>query len=80
MHIMEATAALDTLHEQLHKAQQEYLDILQHSFQLELNIPSCPETKCYIDNFVVFLASTSATLAHTFALSQKVKPFNSGRT
>ncbi|KAL6065850.1 hypothetical protein QOT17_009955 [Balamuthia mandrillaris] len=42
---MEATATLDTLREQLHKAQQEYLRMLQQSFQLELDIPSCPETE-----------------------------------
>ncbi|KAL6052482.1 hypothetical protein QOT17_018576 [Balamuthia mandrillaris] len=42
---MEASAALDTLHEQLRKAQQEYLCMLQQSFQLELDIPSCPETE-----------------------------------
>ncbi|KAL6043474.1 hypothetical protein QOT17_023874 [Balamuthia mandrillaris] len=88
---MEASAALDTLHEQLRKAQQEYLCMLQQSFQLELDIPSCPETECVakeeeqhkvdeaaehtrkamewlqqrIDNFVVFLASTSATLGNS---------------
>ncbi|KAL6046321.1 hypothetical protein QOT17_022269 [Balamuthia mandrillaris] len=90
-HIMEASAALDTLREQLRKAQQEYLHMLQQSFQLELNIPSCPETERVakeeeqrkldeaaehtrkamerlqqrIDNFVVFLASTSATLGNS---------------
>ncbi|KAL6063117.1 hypothetical protein QOT17_011787, partial [Balamuthia mandrillaris] len=88
---MEASAALDTLHEQLRKAQQEYLRMLQQSFQLELDIPSCPETERVakeeeqrkldkaaehtrkameqlqqrIDNFVVFLASTSATLGNS---------------
>ncbi|KAL6041317.1 hypothetical protein QOT17_024991 [Balamuthia mandrillaris] len=90
---MEATAALDTLHEQLHKAEQEYLCMLQQSFQLELNIPSdvtssinlvdtedqlvCPKTECvtkeeqhnysniYIDNFAIFLTSTSATLGNS---------------
>ncbi|KAL6060045.1 hypothetical protein QOT17_013789 [Balamuthia mandrillaris] len=90
-HIMEASAALDTLREQLRKAQQEYLRMLQQSFQLELDIPSCPETERVakeeeqrkldeaaehtrkamewlqqrIDNFVVFLASTSATLGNS---------------
>ncbi|KAL6068754.1 hypothetical protein QOT17_007939 [Balamuthia mandrillaris] len=44
-HIMEATAALNTLHEQLRKVQQEYLCMLQQSFQLELDIPSCPKTE-----------------------------------
>ncbi|KAL6064234.1 hypothetical protein QOT17_010987 [Balamuthia mandrillaris] len=88
---MEASAALDTLCEQLCKAQQEYLRMLQQSFQLELNIPSCPETERVakeeeqrkldeaaehtrkamerlqqrIDNFVVFLASTSAILGNS---------------
>ncbi|KAL6072555.1 hypothetical protein QOT17_005378 [Balamuthia mandrillaris] len=88
---MEASVALNTLREQLGKAQQEYLRMLQQSFQLELDIPSCPETErvakeeeqhkvdeaaeltrkamewlqqC-IDNFVVFLASTSATLGNS---------------
>ncbi|KAL6068536.1 hypothetical protein QOT17_008170 [Balamuthia mandrillaris] len=84
---MEATAALNTLCEQLCKAQQEYFCMLQQSCQLELDIPSFPETEHiakeeeqhkldktteytrnamkglqqHIDNFVVFLTSTSAT-------------------
>ncbi|KAL6052425.1 hypothetical protein QOT17_018585 [Balamuthia mandrillaris] len=89
---MEATASLDTLREQLRNAQQEYLRMLQQSFQLELDIPSRPETERVakeeeeqrkldevaehtrkamerlqqrIDNFVVFLASTSATLGNS---------------
>ncbi|KAL6064579.1 hypothetical protein QOT17_010784 [Balamuthia mandrillaris] len=43
---MKASATLDTLHEQLRKAQQEYLRMLQQSFQLELDIPNCLETEC----------------------------------
>ncbi|KAL6061838.1 hypothetical protein QOT17_012560 [Balamuthia mandrillaris] len=43
---MKASAALDTLREQLHKAQQEYLHMLQQSFQLELDISNCLETEC----------------------------------
>ncbi|KAL6053996.1 hypothetical protein QOT17_017623 [Balamuthia mandrillaris] len=88
---MKASAALDTLCEQLRKAQQEYLCMLQQSFQLELDITSCPETERvakeeeqhkvnkaakhtrkameqlqqHIDNFVAFLASTSATLGNS---------------
>ncbi|KAL6058163.1 hypothetical protein QOT17_015022 [Balamuthia mandrillaris] len=42
---MEASAALDTLREQLRKAQQEYLRMLQQSFHLELDIPNCLETE-----------------------------------
>ncbi|KAL6046887.1 hypothetical protein QOT17_021950 [Balamuthia mandrillaris] len=44
-HIMKASTALDTLHEQLCKAQQEYLHMLQQSFQLELDIPNYLETE-----------------------------------
>ncbi|KAL6060929.1 hypothetical protein QOT17_013258 [Balamuthia mandrillaris] len=44
-YIMEASAALDTLREQLHKAQHEYLHMFQQSFQLELDIPNCLETE-----------------------------------
>ncbi|KAL6052043.1 hypothetical protein QOT17_018830 [Balamuthia mandrillaris] len=61
---MEASAALDTLCEQLRKAQQKYLYMLQQSFQFELDILNCLETECTPkkkNNLCCFPASTSTT-------------------
>ncbi|KAL6067879.1 hypothetical protein QOT17_008564 [Balamuthia mandrillaris] len=97
---MKALVALNTLRYIL---QQEYLRMLQQSFQLELDIPSCLETECvtkeeeqrkldkaaehtrkamewlqqHIDSFVVFLASTSATLGNSSTCNTTTSPHSS---
>ncbi|KAL6046776.1 hypothetical protein QOT17_001302 [Balamuthia mandrillaris] len=43
--VLDSSVALNTLYEQLCKAQQEYYQMLQQSFQLKLDILNCPESE-----------------------------------